>query len=159
MRKTQELSLNLIVVGSLALLVLLIIGGILIFGGGDLLSGLTNIGASDEEVRITSFLSTCQSRCNTLNLVMDASDLNDGISVNEASQLRSFCCEASDLDQSGEYDNNGGFGGEICALAYDQCTIDGIIPNSFCKLTTAGPDDDVSAFDYTTVTTAGCNLN
>ncbi len=98
-RKAQELSLNLIVVGALALLVLLIVGGILIFGGGDLLSGFTSIGASDEEVRITSFLSSCQSRCNTLNLMIDYDDLGGPTDPkdNFINQLSSYCCESSDL--------------------------------------------------------------
>ncbi|MBN1923312.1 MAG: hypothetical protein JW791_00955 [Nanoarchaeota archaeon] len=140
MRKAQELSLNLIVVGALALLVLLIVGGILIFGGGDLLSGFTSIGASDEEVRITSFLSSCQSRCNTLNLMLDYDDV-EADPAQYTNQLKSFCCESSDLDESGSIEENGLFGPELCSLAYD-CLLDGQSPSIYCAITYTGGSFD-----------------
>jgi hypothetical protein len=156
MRKAQELSLNLIVVGALALLVLLIIGGIIIFGGGDLLSGLTSIGASDEEVRITQFLSTCQSRCNTLNLLVDYSDLQAGDEDDYLDQLKSYCCEATDLDLSGTYDVSGEFGPEICSLAFD-CSLDGRLPADYCSDNFLS--DDFYSTDDTDDPIAECGLD
>lgn len=68
------------------------------------------ISMANEEVRITSFLSSCQFKCNNL-------DIYNEISIND------FCCESSDLDQDNIFENNGGLGPEICALIYNSCEI------------------------------------
>ncbi|MBN1923665.1 MAG: hypothetical protein JW791_02805 [Nanoarchaeota archaeon] len=128
--KSQELSLNLIVIGSLALLVLLIVGGILIFGGGDLLSGFTSIGASEQEVTQISFINHCRSLCNTLNLRMDWEQLEDSPEL-FWKEVKDYCCEHSDLDKSGGLDYYGEKGPEICALAFD-CMFDTRLASEFC---------------------------
>lgn len=141
MRKAQELSLNLVVVGALALLVLVLIGGVMVFGGGDLIEGLTSIGASDEEVRVTSFTSTCQSKCNILNNLLDSDDLS-GSGTGSFSdqtvetQVKAFCCESNDLDGDGSIEESGDLGSEYCAEFYD-CSVDGVTAETFCYKWTA----------------------
>lgn len=137
MRKAQELSLNLIVVGALALLVLLIIGGVMVFGGGDLMEGLTSLMPGREDVSATSFLSSCQQKCGTLNLVVDEDDVPAGAAISSSdpnyNAFKNYCCEAADLDGDGTIESNGDLGAEICALAYDDCTIGMYSGSSFCK--------------------------
>ncbi len=129
MRKAQEISLNLIVVGALALLVLLIVGGILIFGGGNLFSGLQSMGPDSEQVSVTSFLSKCQSKCNTLQLSIR--DLNS-LTQNQRNLVKAYCCEHADLDGDGKYESFGDNGPEFCADAYD-CKIGGTSLSSYCS--------------------------
>lgn len=136
MRKAQELSLNLIVVGALALLVLLIIGGVMVFGGGDLINNLLGITPAQEDVDITAFLATCQQKCNTLNLLVDDNDIPTGPSWSTSdpnyNSVKTFCCEASDLDGDGTFEMTGGdYGSEFCGQAYD-CRIGSYSGSSFC---------------------------
>lgn len=151
MRKAQELSLNLIVVGALALLVLLIVGGVLIFGGGDLIAGIGQIGPGDEEVDITAFQSSCQSKCNTLNLLYDENDLERYELTamtnldSKYNSIKNFCCESADLDGNGAIEDNGDLGPETCALAYSSCRIGNYGVNDICDSLLA--DSLISADD------------
>jgi hypothetical protein len=147
-----------IVVGSLALLVLLIIGGVMIFGGSDLMSGLTGMGPSTEEVSQTTFLSQCRSKCNSLNLELQSytnwyANLVQNPSTgapspsNIAQAIKNFCCYSTDLNSNGQIETSGSSGPEICAKAYAQsCTIDGMTPMLFCKKQVA---NGVWIYDYT----------
>ena len=134
MRRAQELSLNLIVVGALALLVLLIIGGVMIFGGGELMGGLTSVGASEQEIAITSLQSACTSKCNILNsLVNGKTDLGLETTLQVKGYLWDYCCESYDLDADGVISEAGSYGPEYCALFYN-CNIDGVYPSSYCTV-------------------------
>jgi len=133
MRQAQELSLNLIVIGALALLVLLIVGGVLIFGGGDFINSIMGLGPSDEQVLVTSFGSACQTRCSILKTQVDSNDLTaTSPSSQTISFLKSYCCEASDLNQNGIYEASGSLGAEICGSFYD-CKVGTLSSLLFCR--------------------------
>lgn len=160
MKKAQELSLNMIVVGALALLVLLLIGGVLMFGGGDILQGLSGMGASQEEVSLTSFRSTCASKCRIMNQLVSS---YDSINAQNLNQVKNFCCESYDLDSSGLIELQGSMGPEICSAAYTECRLSGRTPANFCQGSYTGTERDfmgnlmVENFDFTTP--EGCGLN
>jgi hypothetical protein len=174
MSKAQELSLNMIVVGSLALLVLLIIGGVMIFGGSDLMSGLTGMGPSTEEISQTTFLSQCRSKCNSLNLELQSYPnwYNNFTMSNVAVQvgnswllpvnpinilrfIKTFCCHSADLNGNGLIEATGSSGPEICSKAYAQsCTIDGVSPAVFCKKVLSYNTAYYTVYDFTITTAA-----
>ncbi|MFA5333754.1 MAG: hypothetical protein WC376_04635 [Candidatus Nanoarchaeia archaeon] len=131
MKKSQELSLNMIVIGALALLVLLIIGGVIIFSGGDILGSLQGMGASQDEVAVTTFKSTCASKCRILQQL--APPMSGTIDEDQMNQIKAFCCENYDLNSSGSIDASTALGPEYCALAYTECRISGRNPLTFCK--------------------------
>jgi len=148
MRKAQELSLNLVVVGVLALLVLVIVGGVMIFGGGDLFNSLSGMAPTDSAT-LTTFLTDCQQKCQTINLMKGSGDLT-------ATQAQIFCCADDDMDDDGEVTINGELGPEICALAYSDCEVDGENPASFCVGATY---DYTSPDEFGAGGLPGCNLN
>lgn len=131
MKKSQELSLNMIVIGALALLVFLIIGGVLIFSGGDILGSLQGMGASQEEVAVTTFKSTCASKCRILQQL--APPMSGVIDENQMNQIKAYCCENYDLNSNGIIETSTTLGPEYCALAYADCRISGRNPSIFCK--------------------------
>ena len=131
MKKSQELSLNMIVIGALALLVFLIIGGVVIFSGGDILGSLQGMGASQEEVSVTTFKSTCASKCRILQQL--APPVSGIIDENQMNQIKAFCCENYDLNSNGIIEVSTTLGQEYCALAYAECKISGRAPSTFCK--------------------------
>ncbi|VVB75136.1 Uncharacterised protein [Candidatus Tiddalikarchaeum anstoanum] len=153
MRKTQELSLNMIVVGALALLVLLIIGGVLIFGGGDMLSGLTSLGPSQGEVDTTAFTSTCRSKCNTLNLQVTETQYRGITSYTTnatlINQIKAFCCSSADLDGSGLISSN-----ELCSSAYTQCRLGSLSTATFCQKVISSGGTTSTVYKYTEVGTS-----
>jgi hypothetical protein len=110
MRKAQELSMNLIVIGALSLTVLLIVGGILIFGPWDVLGSFTSSSDSSQQLLITK----CNSKCNNLKYL--ATDVDNLAS----SDLKGFCCESLDINKDGQIQDN-----EICANAYKRCSLNG----------------------------------
>jgi hypothetical protein len=164
MAKAQELSLNMIVVGSLALLVLLIIGGVMIFGGSDLMSGLTGMGPSSEEVSQTTFLSQCRSKCNSLNLELQSvTNWYDQLQSTFVwyyttpstlmQSIKDFCCYSTDLNGNGQLEMTGSSGPEYCSKAYAQsCTIDGLSPAVFCKKAYSGQSGGYAYYyDFTSI--------
>ncbi len=154
MRKTQGLPLNLIVIGALALLVLMILGGVLIMGGGSMMEGLTGAAPSEEEVALQSLLTDCQSKCRTAKMMVD--DIPP-TTVSEAIRLQDFCCHGSDIDGNGEIDYNS----ETCAAVYTDCRIGGLAPSGACASGTTPSwycRDTISSFSSTTAydfTTSG----
>ncbi|MDD2679028.1 MAG: hypothetical protein PHS81_04055 [Candidatus Nanoarchaeia archaeon] len=131
MKKSQELSLNLIVVGALALLVFLIVGGILIFSGGDILGSLEGMGASQEEVSITTFRSGCSSKCRVLQQLSPS--VSGTINQDEMLQIKAFCCENYDLNSNGVIELSTSLGPEVCSLAYPDCRVSGRLSLQLCK--------------------------
>jgi hypothetical protein len=156
MRKAQELSLNLIVVGALALLVLLIIGGVMVFGGGDLINQLLGIAPEEEDVAITSFRSTCTTKCQTLNYVLDDNDIPTAAlwstSDPNYNAVKNYCCESYDLDSDGRFETNGDLGPEICSLMF-ECRVGGQVSSSFCKQFTTIGEMGSNTCDLNTPTT------
>jgi len=131
MKKSQELSLNLIVVGALALLVFLIVGGILIFSGGDILGALQGMGASQQEVAITTFRSSCASKCRVLQQL--APSVSGVINQDQMLQIKTFCCENYDLNSNGLIELSTEIGPEFCSLAYADCKLSGRSSVQLCK--------------------------
>ena len=126
MKKAQGLPLNLIVIGALALLVLMILGGVLIMGGGSMMQGLTGMAPEEEEVAIQSLLNTCQSRCRSADLL-----INSLPPANKAQlpRLYDFCCYGSEINSDGTVE----LGTESCAALYTDCRIADAIPSVACK--------------------------
>jgi hypothetical protein len=131
MKKSQELSLNMIVIGALALLVLLIVGVVVVVYGGDIIESIQGIGASPEEVAITTFRSTCASKCRILSGLEPP--VSGVIDENQMNQIKSFCCSNYDLNSNGEIESSTTLGPEYCALAYAECRVSGRNPGQFCK--------------------------
>ncbi|MFA5333717.1 MAG: hypothetical protein WC376_04450 [Candidatus Nanoarchaeia archaeon] len=158
MKKSQELSLNMIVIGALALLVFLIIGGVLIFSGGDILGSLQGMGASQDEVAVTTFKSTCASKCRILQQL--APPTSGTIDENQMNQIKAYCCENYDLNSNSNIEDSTTLGPEYCAKAYTECKISGKTPSQFCKgkyyktiynpvCPTCEPTYDETKFDFT----------
>lgn len=122
MKKAQELSMNLIVVGALALTVLLIVGGMVIFGPWDMLGSFTSSDDSSQQLLMTK----CSSKCTNLKYyASDPADLTDD-------ELKTYCCEYVDLNGDQLVDVN-----ELCADAYN-CKLNGKIVH--CSGTKEGVD-------------------
>jgi len=131
MKKSQELSLNMIVVGALALLVLLLIGGVLMFSGGDIMGSIEGMGASQEEISVTTFRTTCASKCRILSQLSPS--VSGTITADEMNQIKAFCCENFDLNSNGVIEASSTLGPEYCSKAYDDCMLKGRNPSQFCK--------------------------
>lgn len=162
MKKSQELPLNFIVLGAMALLVFLIVGGVVIFYGDDISAIFGNIGVSDDEVALTTFQSSCSSKCRVLNQIV--SSISSPISETQMESIKAFCCESYDLDSDGYYETSSALGPEICSLAYTDCKISGKSPSSFCTGTYSkvtgtniyGEDiTETGYYDFTRISTSG----
>ena len=74
--------------------------------------------------KLSIFLTKCQTRCDTLDLLNDYSDFQGEIDLESIDILKSYCCEFEDVDENGNIDENGEYGPEICALSTNDCIID-----------------------------------
>jgi hypothetical protein len=117
-KKSQELSINMIVVGVLALLVMVIVI-VLIFYGGEIMGSFGGFGVQEEELAVTTFKNTCTGKCRTLQSFNIPSGKT--LTQDQMTQVKGFCCESYDLNANTYIDLSTELGPEICSLAYPNC--------------------------------------